>query len=303
MLKDTIPARLVVHSLVIPIYYLCASLIYEVVEADPTHLLLTCIPLFLSTITALYWHNWGTWSNHPLAKVLAAHAGRPQEWQSVANALATEFRRVDKFVHGKSWGKVVVTDNWIVRCGLYTVNAAYQPDVHLTIKSTDEYVDPETRQTTQFINITVSSINSACSDFNIRLLSTDYTDLCTKVSGVILNIRNIVFQQTLSDRFEEAFRDEVIQNGLYLSPREREECIGCLHAISDVKLSKMCDEPEVGGCKGCLCRPMWCMRCLAKWFANRQDKDAPGKWLSGTAPCPTCRSKFCIRDVQMLANS
>ena len=28
-------------------------------------------------------------------------------------------RRVDKFVHGSGWGKIVVTENWVVKCGLY----------------------------------------------------------------------------------------------------------------------------------------------------------------------------------------
>ena len=289
------------HSWVIPNYYVCSALFFEVFELNFLYLSLASLPLLLTTLLSLYWHCGGTWRNHPLARTLAAHAPVGSDWVNVSDAFATEFRRVDTFVHGKTWGKVVVTDNWIVRCGLYVINIAYQPDVHMSIQSTSEHLDPETRLTTQFININVSSINAASADFRIRLNSTDYNDLCNKVSGPILNVRNVVFHQTLTDRFEQAFREEVAQNGVYRTDRLQEECIGCLYAVSDVKISKLCDEMSAGDCKNCLCRPMWCMRCMAKWFANRQDQSAPDRWLAGKAPCPTCRSKFCLRDVQFLA--
>ncbi|XP_063687201.1 E3 ubiquitin-protein ligase TM129-like [Bolinopsis microptera] len=295
-------ARLLMHCWVIPNYYLCSAIIFEVVELNLTYLLLSSSPLILACIFSFYWYSGGSWKNHPLAKTLAAHASHSRDWVNVSDALATEFRRVDKFVHGRTWGKVVVTDNWIIRCGLYVINVAYQPDVHMSIQSTTEHINPETRLTTQFININVSSVNAASSDFRIRLNSTDYNDLCNKVSGTILNVRNVVFHETLTEKFEEAFKEEVTQNGLFQTDREREECIGCLYALSDVKISKLCDEASVGDCKHCLCRPMWCMRCMAKWFANRQDQNSPDKWLSGKAPCPTCRSKFCLRDVQFIAS-
>ena len=287
------------HSSFILIYYILSSVILGVGQLSATYFFLSSLPLILASLCTFYWYSWGSWSNHHLARVLAAHTNNPREWSSVANALSTEFRRVDKFVHGKTWGKVVVTDNWIIRCGLYEVNLAYQADVHMSVQSLQEYTDPGTHLQTQYININVSSINEACSDFRIRLISTDYNDLLNKVSAPILNVRNVVFQQTLTERFEEAFKEEVSRNGLYVSDRETEECIGCLHAPSDVKLSKLCGESD--DCKHCLCRPMWCVRCMAKWFANRQDQTSPERWLSGKAPCPTCRSKFCMRDIQMLA--
>ena len=294
--------RLLVHCCILPTYYFSAAVMFEVVELRLSHLLLSSAPLLLASVVSFYWHAGGTWKNHPLAKTLASHASHAGTWVSVSDALATEFRRVDKFVHGKTWGKIVVTDNWIVRCGLYVINAAYQPDVHMSIQSTDEHIDPETRLTSQFININVSSINPGSADFRIRLNATDYNDLCNKVSGPILNVRNVVFHQTLTERFEEAFKEEVTQNGLYVTDREIQECIGCLYAPSDVKISKLCDDLNTGDCKHCLCRPMWCMRCMAKWFANRQDQSTPERWLSGKAPCPTCRSKFCMRDVQFISS-
>ena len=77
-----------------------------------------------------------------------------------------------------------------------------------------------------------------------------------------------------------------------------ELCIGCNVSVSDVKLVKFCDPRD---CGNCFCRPMWCVTCLSKWFAARQDQTNPHTWLQGTAPCPTCRSKFCMLDVCLIA--
>lgn len=50
-------------------------------------------------------------------------------------------------------------------------------------------------------------------------------------------------------------------------------------------------------CQTCFCRPMWCLSCLGRWFASRQDQQRPESWLSSRVPCPTCRAKFCILDI------
>ena len=61
---------------------------------------------------------------------------------------------------------------------------------------------------------------------------------------------------------------------------------------------------QVGDCRQCFCRPMWCISCMAKWFASRQDQRRPEEWLRGVAPCPMCRSQFCALDVlQVRPNS
>ena len=66
---------------------------------------------------------------------------------------------------------------------------------------------------------------------------------------------------------------------------------------ANILLSKHCAEREQGECKQCFCRPMWCLECMGKWFASRQNQQEPEHWMSSTAPCPTCRAKFCIIDV------
>lgn len=61
-----------------------------------------------------------------------------------------------------------------------------------------------------------------------------------------------------------------------------------------VCLTGMENESE---CQLCSCRPMWCLMCLGRWFASRQDQQRPETWLSARVPCPTCRAKFCILDI------
>ncbi|PIO13143.1 hypothetical protein AB205_0138330 [Aquarana catesbeiana] len=78
---------------------------------------------------------------------------------------------------------------------------------------------------------------------------------------------------------------------------ELEPCIGCMQTSANIKLVKNCHEPNEGECQQCYCRPMWCLTCMGKWFASRQDQQHPETWLSSQVPCPTCRAKFCIVDV------
>ena len=70
-----------------------------------------------------------------------------------------------------------------------------------------------------------------------------------------------------------------------------------MQTIANIKLIKNCQEPNEGECQQCYCRPMWCLTCMGKWFASRQDQQHPETWLSSQVPCPTCRAKFCILDV------
>lgn len=66
---------------------------------------------------------------------------------------------------------------------------------------------------------------------------------------------------------------------------------------ASVKLVKTCQEAAEGACQQCSCRPMWCLTCMGKWFASRQDPQRPDTWLASRVPCPTCRARFCILDV------
>ena len=101
---------------------------------------------------------------------------------------------------------------------------------------------------------------------------------------------------------------------------ELEPCIGCMANTANITLVRDCQSALDGGedaCVNCYCRPMWCLDCMAKWsvmttspgishvsdcyrFASRQDQSNPERWLGSKCPCPTCRSKFCVRDVRLI---
>lgn len=85
--------------------------------------------------------------------------------------------------------------------------------------------------------------------------------------------------------------------------QELESCIGCMQTTSNVKLQKNCIEHENIAeevCVNCYCRPMWCIDCMARWFASRQDDKNPNTWLERKCTCPVCRARFCIYDVSMI---
>lgn len=50
---------------------------------------------------------------------------------------------------------------------------------------------------------------------NLRLLASEYNDLREKLRGPIINVRNVVIQQSLSDQFLDAFRNQVELNPKY----------------------------------------------------------------------------------------
>ncbi|XP_063313736.1 E3 ubiquitin-protein ligase TM129 [Pelobates fuscus] len=253
----------------------------------------------IASILAFYWSR-KLWSHHPIAKTLAHYSLPQSSWRAVASSINTEFRRIDKFATGAPGARVIVTDTWVMKVTTYTVHVAQQQDIHLTVIDTRlqelplEYSTP-----TQFITITVASVNPNISAFNIRLNSSEYGELKEKVRAPIRNAANVVIHQTLSDLFLETFRSEIEKNGFYHLPSEQElePCIGCMQTNANIKLMKRCNAFNEGECQQCYCRPMWCLTCMGKWFASRQDQIHPETWLSSCAPCPTCRAKFCIVDV------
>ncbi|XP_069488248.1 E3 ubiquitin-protein ligase TM129 [Ambystoma mexicanum] len=261
-------------------------------------LLAVLLPLVTSMI-ALYWSR-NQWGNHPLARTLAHHPVPRSEWQTVASSVNTEFRRIDKFATGSPSSRVIVTDTWVMKVTTYSVFIAQQQDIHLTVTNSRHHeISAEPGTPVQLLTIRVASINPSVKPFDIRLNSTEYGELREKLHAPIRNAANIVIHQTLSDMFLETFRSLVEENERYHLPtnQELEPCIGCMQINANIKLVKLCREPNEGECQQCYCRPMWCLTCMGKWFASRQDQQHRETWLASHVPCPTCRANFCILDV------
>lgn len=261
------------------------------------YLLVSSLLLLGALVWVFYWSR-EKWSKHPIAVTLSHHS---HSWRAVSSSINIEFRRINKFSTGPPSCRVFVTDSWIIRTSAYSVCFAHKQDCHLNIlNSVDHALSHESSTGVQILTIEVVSINRNIKPFKIRLNALDFRDLKDKVSMPIVNARNVVIQQTLTDRFLETFRQQVHSNQTYTIPHgppPPEACIGCLQTPSNVKLVKLCDNPSQGECVQCYCRPMWCLECLCKWWVSRQQQDKPDTWLGARAPCPTCRSKFCLLDV------
>ncbi|XP_020286754.1 E3 ubiquitin-protein ligase TM129 [Pseudomyrmex gracilis] len=263
-------------------------------------LCIAIVPLYtLHKICEWYIENW---NKHPIAQNLAAYSNNNTSWTSVASDINTEYRRISKIIIvTNSVTRVVATDNWIIKITLYKVQVAHQSDTTLVVNKSDTHLmSPATRDQIQFINIQVKPMRALAQAFDIRLNALDFKDLQDQVSPQIIVLQNITFYRTLLDRFIDTFKEEVNKNPFYDTAQELDQCIGCMQAPSNVKLKKLCGNSESRGpdeCSTCYCRPMWCIDCMARWFASRQDENEPETWLSSQCTCPVCRAKFCILDV------
>lgn len=268
------------------------------------YLTLSVALILLTCILAYYWTR-QNWANHPIAKQLG-HLGNGDSWRTVASSINVEFRRFDKFTTGPHGRRVIVTDSWVIKTATYFLHIAHQNDIHLTLAHSEEHsLSYENMTSVQYLNFAVTSVNPKVKPFSIRLNSLEYRDLKDKLQAPVRNARNVVIQQSLSDKFLEAFKDQIKDNVAFHPPpnMEIETCIGCMQKLADVKLVKLCDDASRGDCVQCYCRPMWCLECLGKWFASRQDQQQPETWLGSKSPCPTCRATFCVLDVCAIVRS
>uniref|UniRef100_A0A3P8X373 Transmembrane protein 129, E3 ubiquitin protein ligase n=1 Tax=Cynoglossus semilaevis TaxID=244447 RepID=A0A3P8X373_CYNSE len=272
--------------------------IHQLSSSWKTFVLLS-VCLHLASWTLVFYWSCHQWRNHPISLGLRAHTQPPfLSWGSVASSINTEFRRIDKFATGAPGARVIVTDNWVLKVTTYHVYMALQNDCHVTVtESRQHQLSPDSLSPAQILTMRVSSINPAIRPFDIRLNSTEYADLRDKLRAPIRNSADVVIHQTISELFLDTFRAQVALNQPYGLPtgQEVELCIGCMQVPANTKLLRLCDNES--DCQPCFCRPMWCLSCLGRWFASRQDQQRPETWLSSTVPCPTCRARFCILDV------
>lgn len=277
--------------------------IHQVSEGWRTFLLLSVLLQLSSWVLVIYWSR-RRWSNHPISRVLQAHVQPPlSSWGAVATSINTEFRRIDKFATGAPGARVIVTDSWVLKVTTYHIYMALQTDCHVTVTDSRQHqLSPDSASPTEILTLRVDSINPAVRPFTIQLNSTEYAELREKLRAPIRNSPNVVIHQTISELFLDTFRAQVDLNQPYSLPtgQEVEPCIGCMQTAANTKLVRLC--PAEGAdseseCQQCFCRPMWCLSCLGRWFASRQDQQRPETWLSSRVPCPTCRAKFCILDI------
>lgn len=257
----------------------------------------------LGLITLVYYWKIDNFTNHPVAvnlrKLSSSNTG--QTWQQIASKLNTEFRRVEKFTSGSLYNQIFVTDSYLIKVGLYSIKICLLQEADLILTHTNEFkLTQEGGMGTQYLNILVKPIQlvgcGSIKPFSLRLNSFEYKEFNDKLQRPVIEACDIVIRQSLPEQFLEAFREQIAQNASHRAePEDIDTCIGCMRKNADVKLKKSCAASS--DCMECFCKPMWCLECLGKWFAYRQDQSQPGTWLSSQATCATCRAKFCLLDV------
>lgn len=301
---------LLVHSALPLGYYLGMCLaapeknltyIYQVTDGWRMFLLFSLGLQLLGWILVIYWSR-RNWTYHPISRALQAHVRPPHStWGSVASSVNTEFRRIDKFATGAPGARVIITDSWVMKVTTYHVYMVLQSECHVTVtESRQHQLNPDSPSPTQILTLRVDSINPAARSFHISVNSTEYSELREKLHAPIRSSANVVIHQTISELFLDTFRAQVELNPTYTLPsgQDLEPCIGCMQVLANSKLVTLCNTEDLDSeCQQCFCRPMWCLSCLGRWFASRQDQQRPETWLSSRVPCPTCRARFCILDV------
>lgn len=261
---------------------------------------------FIVSITVCYWSR-NNFENHPVAKKLKVFCNDSQtSWRSLASSINVEFRRVEKItLRCSSVATVHVTENWIIKLTPYQMYVANQGCCVLILSNADTHLLSSAGVgTVQYLTIDVKATEQDAQSFFIRCNALDFKDLEDRVQRPIIVLQDVTFHRSRLDQFIDVFRQQVELNPRYIPVQGIEQCIGCMIAQSSVKLVKCCGDntSTSQSCVNCYCRPMWCLDCMAKWFALRQEQDHPETWLSSKCTCPVCRATFCVLDVCLLDN-
>eukprot|EP00039_Didymoeca_costata_P024467 m.10347 g.10347 ORF g.10347 m.10347 type:complete len:381 (+) comp4247_c0_seq1:216-1358(+) len=239
------------------------------------------------------------WRQHPIIRQLSVYPG--STYQEIAESINIEYLRVDKVVVPIGNNFTIITNNWVILTSTYNVHFAHQSDVDVTISGAIDIPSVEgSTDLDQILSVKVTSVRPHQPPFVVRMDSLRYQDFEDHIRMPVRNMREIAVRQSLSDQFLTVLKDEIERNEPCVdsSLQDDDKCVGCLGVRANVKLKKHCDSQE---CRDCPCRPMWCLPCLAKWFASRQPQNYPERWMQGRGECPTCRATFCVRDIHLLS--
>lgn len=304
---------LLIHS-VIPLVYFVIYYLYFDNMRFGEFVLLRYFWMFLTTLAVvlpfavmclIFYYKRNNWNNHPIPQILKKYCNSAdQAWTVVASEINNEYRRNEKVVKRfNSISKIVATENWVVKTSLYFVYFAHQSDSALIVDKSDSHRISinDSSDSVQFVNIQVKPTRPGVKNFTIRINSLDFKDLQDRVNRPITILSSVKFHTSLIDRFVDVFIAEAKKNPRYLSPTTNiDTCFACMINTPDVKINKSCTVVRETNCTNCFCRPMWCVTCLGRWFASRQNQSERETWLRNQSSCPMCRATFCILDVCLL---
>ncbi|XP_052889267.1 transmembrane protein 129 [Anopheles moucheti] len=271
--------------------------------------------LTTALVVVFYWAQNG-WSNHPIAKQLQLMTTPDlPDWRSVATNINDEYRRDTKIsIRSNAISTLIVTESWIIKTNMYVHNIVSQSEAHLYAYKIDtKEVITDTLESAEFVNILVKPlVTQVIKPFTIRINIGHIKELSDRLQRPIVVMPSVQFR-SLTERFVDAFKEEVALNPTVASthhPEDGDCCLACLQVLPDVKIVKYCLDVDTHGailaeserCQPCGCRPLWCVGCLATWFASQQQRAERDTWMSKKTTCPMCRARFCVRDVCYLEN-
>ncbi|XP_036675701.2 E3 ubiquitin-protein ligase TM129 [Drosophila suzukii] len=256
------------------------------------------------------WHQ-QNWRRHPISKALSKYSNSPGSYSAVASDIGIEFRRPEIYKKKlNSISTVIATQNWIIKTTMYNVHFAHQSNTSLSVAKAETYNIPHHDQndTLQMISIIVRPMRQGVSDFHIRINALEFRNLEDRVRRPIAIPSNIQFHRNVIDRFVDVFKTQVALNPIFPADATTDKCFACMLNEPNTKIQKQCADLDRDGaplaegacCSNCYCRPMWCVECLARWFAARQTDVDREVWLEQKCTCPMCRAKFCVLDVSFI---
>ncbi|CAH8612415.1 unnamed protein product [Schistosoma rodhaini] len=260
--------------------------------------------------------------------------------KALISSINSEYQRSDKFVAGQgslstNWSgrRFVITDSWILTSRFTEFKIVKQSSENMlaVVVSAFSVLDPSSltqdgQPDGESLGVqTIVTVRFIRTDTGVCLLSfgfpaSNLDELRSKLRFPLIQAQGVQLEPTIIQRFIEAFAQVVDENQPVNLPSGYElgQCIGCMVQQVNVTLNRQCESSLTSSssslannsnqslnnnqCGICYCRPLWCLECLARWFASRQSNmhRPTTQWLSGRVPCPTCRTYFCARDVSRL---
>nr|AAL13910.1 LD39811p [Drosophila melanogaster] len=259
------------------------------------------------------WHQ-ENWRRHPISKALSKYSITPGSYSAVASEIGIEFRQPEIYKKKlNSISSVIATQNWIIKTTMYNVHFAHQSNTSLSVAKAETYniSHQDQNDTLQMISIIVRPMRQGVSDFHIRINALEFRNLENRVRRPIAIPSNIQLHRNVIDRFVDVFKAQVAQNPIFPDDATTEKCFACMLNEPNTKIHKQCADFDRNGaplangacCSNCYCRPMWCVECLARWFAARQSDVDREVWLEQKCTCPMCRAKFCVLDVSYITTT
>ncbi|XP_043652227.1 E3 ubiquitin-protein ligase TM129 [Drosophila teissieri] len=256
------------------------------------------------------WHQ-QNWRRHPISKALSKYSISPGSYSAVASEIGTEFRQPEIYKKKlNSISSVIATQNWIIKTTMYNVHFAHQTNTSLSVAKAETYniSQQDQNDTLQMISIIVRPMRHGVSDFHIRINALEFRNLENRIRRPIAIPSNIQFHRNVIDRFVDVFKAQVALNPIFPEDANTDKCFACMLNQPNTKIHKQCADFDRNGaalavgacCSNCYCRPMWCVECLARWFAARQSDVDREVWLEQKCTCPMCRAKFCVLDVSYI---